>query len=167
VRSFANELGQLAQGVSNRVQGTDTIFFIPFSAVPSDRTVTYGRLVCDYRPQKSEPERTRLTGGGNLITYVKNYYLGTPFDIYKYMRLAIDTHPQEIIDQYALLGLVHNGFVYLEIRKGMYGLPQAGILANQLLVKRLAPFVTHTPGLWRHKHRPVLFSLVVDDFGVK
>jgi hypothetical protein len=53
----------------------------------------------------------------------------------------------------------------------MYGLPQAGILANQLLVKRLAPFgyypVTHTPGLWGHKHRHVLFSLVVDNFGVK
>jgi hypothetical protein len=87
------------------------------------------------------------------------------------MRLAIDTLPAEIIDQYALLGLVHNGYVYLEIRKGMYGLPQAGILANQLLVKRLAPFgyypITHTPGLWRHKHRPILFSLVVDDFGIK
>jgi hypothetical protein len=117
VRSFANELGHLAQGVSNRVQGTDTIFFVPFSAIPTDRTVTYGRLVCDYRPQKSEPERTRLTVGGNLITYpydvstdtsdlttaklvinstistpgarhmlidIKNYYLGTPLDIYEH-----------------------------------------------------------------------------------
>jgi hypothetical protein len=204
VRSFANELGRLAQGVGDRVQGTDTIFFIPFTAVPSDRTVTYGRIVCDYRLQKAEPDRTRLNVGGDLINYpydvstdtsdlttaklvinstistpdarhmlidVKNYYLGTPLDIYKYMRLAIAMLPQEIVDQYALLDLVHNGFVYLEIRKGMYGLPQAGILANKLLVKRLAPFgyypVTHIPGLWRHKHRPVLFSLVVDDFGVK
>jgi hypothetical protein len=61
--------------------------------------------------------------------------------------------------------------VYLEIRKGMYGLPQAGILANQLIVKPLALFgyypVTYTPGLWGHKHWPVLFSLVVDDFGIK
>jgi hypothetical protein len=205
VRSFANEeVGRLAQGVTNRVQGTDTIFFIPFAAVLSDCTVTYGRIVCGYCPQKAEPECTGLRVGGNLITYpydvstdtsdltttklvinstistpgarhmlidVKNYYLGTPLDIYEYMCLAIDTLPQEIIDQYALLGLVHNGFVYLEISKGVYGLPQAGILANQLLVKRLAPFgyypVTHTPGLWRHKHRPILFSLVVDDSGVK
>jgi hypothetical protein len=182
VCSFANEVGCLAQGVANRVQGTDTIFFIPFAAVPTDCTVTYGHIVCNYRPQKAEPERTRLTVGGNLITYpyhvstntsdlttaklvinstistsgarhmlidVKNYYLGTPLDIYEYMRLAINTLPQEIIDQYALLNLVHNGFVYLESRKGMYGLPQAGILANQLLVKRLALFgyypVTNTP----------------------
>jgi hypothetical protein len=53
----------------------------------------------------------------------------------------------------------------------MYGLPQAGILANQLLTKRLEPHgyyqCRHTPGLWRHKWRPVLFSLVVDDFGIK
>jgi hypothetical protein len=53
----------------------------------------------------------------------------------------------------------------------MYGLPQAGIIANQFLVKCLGPFgyypVTHTPGLWRHKRRPIMFSLVVDNFGVK
>ena len=29
------------------------------------------------------------------------------------------------------------------------------------------PEVAHTPGLWRHVTRPVQFSLVVDDFGVK
>ena len=53
----------------------------------------------------------------------------------------------------------------------MYGLPQAGILANQLLTKRLefkGYFqYCHKPGLWRHKWRPVTFSLVVDDFSVK
>ena len=53
----------------------------------------------------------------------------------------------------------------------MYGIPQAGILANKLLVKRPAHYgyypVEFTPGLWRHRWRPVVFSLVVDDFGVK
>ena len=53
----------------------------------------------------------------------------------------------------------------------MYGLPQAGMLANKLLKKRLAPLgyykVPHTPGLWRHQFRPVMFTLVVDDLGVK
>jgi hypothetical protein len=37
--------------------------------VPKNRTVTYAHFVCDYRPQKTEPERTRLTVGGNLIDY--------------------------------------------------------------------------------------------------
>jgi hypothetical protein len=204
VRSFANELGRLAQGVGKRIMGTNTIFFIPFARVPTDRTVTYGRLVCDYRPQKGKAERTRLTVGGILISCpydvstdmsdlttaklvinstistpgarqllidVKNYFLGTPLAIYEYMQLALNTLPEEIVLQYNLRAIAHNGYVYLEIRKGMYGLPQAGILANQLLVKCLAPFgyapVTHTPGLWKHESCPILFSLVVDDFGVK
>ena len=73
--------------------------------------------------------------------------------------------------QYNLDALAVNGLVYVEIRKGMYGLPQAGILANQLLKTRLVPHgyyeCKHTPGLWRHKWRPITFVLVVDDFGVK
>jgi hypothetical protein len=60
---------------------------------------------------------------------------------------------------------------YIFIDKGMYGLLQAGRIANYLLMKRLAPHgyhsVEHTHGLWRHETRPVTFTLVVDDFGVK
>ena len=53
----------------------------------------------------------------------------------------------------------------------MYGLPQAGILANKLhkgrLLKNHCFEVPHTPGLVWHKTRPVWFILVVDDFGIK
>jgi len=53
----------------------------------------------------------------------------------------------------------------------VWGLPQAGILANKLLRKRLKPHgyyeCINTPGLWQHATRPITFSLVVDDFGVK
>ena len=53
----------------------------------------------------------------------------------------------------------------------MYRLPQAGILANKLLQKQLAVHgyvpTEYTPGLWMHHTRPVLFSLVVDDFGIQ
>ena len=59
----------------------------------------------------------------------------------------------------------------MRIDLGMYGLPQAGILANKLLAKRLATAgyyqCQYTPGLWRHVWRPVTFCLVVDDFGIK
>ncbi len=59
----------------------------------------------------------------------------------------------------------------MEIRKGMYGLPQAGILANKLLKKRLALHgyfeQPHTPGLWKHISHPVWFNLYVNDFGTK
>jgi hypothetical protein len=59
----------------------------------------------------------------------------------------------------------------MEIRKGMYGLPQAGVLANKLLKKRLTWHgyfkQPHTPGLWKHHSRPVWFNLCVDDFGIE
>ncbi len=51
------------------------------------------------------------------------------------------------------------------------GLPQARILANKQLRRKLAPFgyyeCANTPGLWYHVSRPISFTLVVDDFGVK
>ena len=74
---------------------------------------------------------------------------------FEYMKIPIDILPQEIIIEYGLDKLVHNGFIYCEIRKGMYGLPQAGIIANKLLEKRLATHGYHTTpitlGLWKHK----------------
>jgi hypothetical protein len=59
----------------------------------------------------------------------------------------------------------------MEIHKGMYGLPQASILANKLLKERLAHHgyfeQLHTPGLWKHITHPVWFNLCVDGFGIK
>ena len=106
-----------------------------------------------------------------LVGYVKNFYLGTTITRYEYLRISVNIIPQEIIDQYNLLTLVSNGYLYIEIQRGIYGLPQAGIFANNQLIKLLEPKgyyqCRHTPGLWRHKCRPILFSLVVDDFGIK
>ena len=61
--------------------------------------------------------------------------------------------------------------MYIKIQKGMYGLQQAGLLAQELLKRQLAKNgYTHsklTPGLWTHHMRPIQFCLIVDDFGVK
>jgi hypothetical protein len=87
------------------------------------------------------------------------------------MRLRLDLIPDEIITEYKLNDIAEDGWVYTIIEKGMYGLPQAGILANKLLEERLDKEGYYqcqfTPGLWRHKWRPITFSLVVDDFGIK
>ena len=106
-----------------------------------------------------------------LTADLKDFYLGTPMDRYEYMRIPIAMIPEVIIEQYNLRPLIHNGHVYVEIRRGMYGLPQAGRLANDQLIKFLAPHgyepVPLTPGLWRHTTRDIIFSLVVDDFGIR
>ena len=59
----------------------------------------------------------------------------------------------------------------MEIRKGVSGLKQAGRLVSNRLTKNLvrngyAP-VPYTPSLWLHHTSDLLFSLVVDDFGIK
>jgi hypothetical protein len=102
---------------------------------------------------------------------IKNFYLGTPMARYEYMRMPINLIPTEITEAYNLPPFVHNGYVYIEIHRGMYGFPQAGIPAQQLLQKRLATHghrpCRHTHGLWKHDTRPTMFTLVVDNFGVK
>ena len=70
------------------------------------------------------------------------------------------------------LGRGHSiGWIYMRIKKGMYGLKQSRIIANQELVKHMAPFgyhlVKHTPGIWVHNIKKTLFSLVVDDLSVQ
>ena len=76
--SSANEFGRLAQGIGGRVQGTNTINFIPKYLVPEDRImdVTYGKFVCNIRPEKDEVHRTRFVVGGNRINYPGD--VGTP-----------------------------------------------------------------------------------------
>jgi hypothetical protein len=106
-----------------------------------------------------------------MMMDIKNYYIGTPLPRLEYMKMLLSRFPEEIIQKYNPNALAVDVWVYIEIRKGMYGLKQSGLLANQLLQTRLAPIgyfpARHTPGLWLHKTRPISFTLVVDDFAVK
>ena len=81
-----------------------------------------------------------------------NFYLKTPTERFEYMHIKIDLVPQAFIDENNLQDTIYNGYLYMEIRRGMYGLPQVGMLANKLLKKHLAPHgyyeVPHTSGLW-------------------
>eukprot|EP00804_Cyclotella_cryptica_P017724 CCRYP_001164-RA/>CCRYP_001164-RA protein AED:0.37 eAED:0.27 QI:0/0/0/1/0.33/0.25/4/0/1265 len=203
--SYAKELGRLCQGFTGTtptkkpVNGTDTFHVINFSDIPPDRLreVCYSNVVCKVRPEKDDPDRTRITIAGNRICYpgdvgtktahlnsvlsrrgakfgtfdISNFYLQTPLARPEYIKIKITDIPQEFINEYNLLHHVHNDWVYFEIHKGIYGLPQSGILAQKLLAECLAKEgyyqCTCTPGLWRHKWRPVMFTLIVDDFGVK
>jgi len=75
-----------------------------------------------------------------------------------------------VMKHYDLYDKVRNGYVYVRIGGGMYGLKQAGCIANDALVERLDAKgyrqCAHTPGLFRHETRKIAFSLVVDDFFV-
>jgi hypothetical protein len=205
IQGAANEIGRLANGVEPNIKtGTQTIHFIPISAVPAGRVITYLKIVASLKLHKDEKHRVRFTVGGDRIEYdgpvstptcdlttvkillnsvlstpgaefatgdIANFYLNTPMPRYEYMRIPVKDIPDIIMEQYNLHGLVHNGHVIVEIRKGMYGLPHAGLIANERLVKHLAKSgyvpAKRTPGLFKHITRPVTFALTVDDFGIK
>jgi hypothetical protein len=64
---------------------------------------------------------------------IKNFYLNTPMNRFEYMRLRIADMPDHVITQYNLQNkATHDSYVYCEIQKGMYGLPQAGTIAQKL-----------------------------------
>jgi hypothetical protein len=102
---------------------------------------------------------------------IKSFYLSAALEYYEYMKIPYSLFPRWIIKKYGLEEHVHNGYIFLEMRQSVWGLPQAGILANKKLKQKLAPFGYHkcknTPGLWYHKTRSITFTLVVEDFGVK
>ena len=102
---------------------------------------------------------------------ISDFYLNTLMNRPEYMRIPLKIIPQQMIDDYDLTELAHNGYIYFQVDKGLYGLVQAGKLAYDQLLQRLtaADFypAPHAPGLFLHKTRPISFTLCVDDFGIK
>ncbi len=89
----------------------------------------------------------------------------------EYICIKISDNSHEFINKYKLTGLDRDGWIYIKISQGCYGLSQAGILANNLLQSHLKAEgfyeAASTPGLWHHKWRPIQFCLIVDNFGIK
>jgi hypothetical protein len=103
---------------------------------------------------------------------ISNFYLMTSLHRPEFIRIKLSHIPNEVIEEYKLREkATKNGSIYIRAKRGMYGLPQAGLLANKLLEKRLNKHGYRqsklVPGLWKHDTRLIQFTLVVDDFGVK
>ena len=69
--SFGKEVGSLSQGLPSIVEGTDTLNYIFKNEIPAYRfkDITYARIVCNYRPEKKDPNRCRITVSGKLTNY--------------------------------------------------------------------------------------------------
>ena len=151
----------------------------------SDRcriTVEGDRLDCngETSTEVSSMETTKIHINSTISTKgatyacadVGNFYTNSRLTSPEYMRIHERDITQEVKDEYNVMDYVDDdGYVYCEITGAMYGLKAAGYIANQDLKKHLAPHGYYpskrTPGLWLHKTRPISFTLVVDDFGVK
>jgi hypothetical protein len=103
---------------------------------------------------------------------ISNFYLMTPLHRPEFIRLKLCEIPDEIIKEYTLQEkATKNGSIYIKAKQGMYCIPQSGLLANELLEKRLNKHGYRqsklVPGLWQHNTQPIQFALVIDNFGVK
>ena len=116
---------------------------------------------------------TVSTKGAQFMTInISNFYLNSPLPCPEFIKIKLSNIPEEIINKYNLREKSTSaGHVYIVADKSMYGLPQAGLITNELLKKRLNEHGYRqsklVPGLWKHNTRPVQCTLVVDDFGVK
>eukprot|EP00804_Cyclotella_cryptica_P011136 CCRYP_020838-RA/>CCRYP_020838-RA protein AED:0.39 eAED:0.39 QI:0/0/0/1/1/1/3/0/399 len=170
--SYSNELGRLCQGIGHhpvhkhkkRIGGTDTFKPIQYRDIPNQRKgdVTYTEWSA-----KSARKKLTLTAAH----HPRRRSHPVPRRLPEYARIKLSDIPGDFVQEYSLQDFAHNGYVYFEVSKGVYGLKQAGKLANDLLTQRLEMHGYYqcatTPGLWRHKWRPVLFVLIVDDFGIQ
>jgi len=176
--AFGKDFGGMAQGGDKTGQkGTKSVFVMTHKEIDIAKDAghkwTYARIVVNYRPQKEDPNQIRIAVGGNLITYkgntstrtadltaskllwnmcldIKNFYLTAALDYYEYMKIPLALLPEWIKNN--LDTNARDGFVFLEIGRAVWGLPQAGILANKLLRKQLKPHgyyeCVNAPGLW-------------------
>ena len=199
-----NEFARLAQGYGD-VEGLNVITFIAKRDLPDGKQVTYARYVVDYRPEKDEPWRLRITCGGDKLDYhgdttthsasmetikchlnnivssikakgatgdISNMYLGSLLPEAEYVRFRISLIPKEFIEAYNLQELATpDGYIYARVNKAWYGLKQAGKIAHDDLVERLAEAGYKKAGLvegyFKHETRNIDFTLVVDDFLIK
>jgi len=113
------------------------------------------------------------TEGAKFMTLdIKDFYLGTDLKRKQYMRIHRRMIPKATMDEFEISDPTfwRNDYIVVEISKGIYGLPEAGKLAQERLYKHLSNHgyvpAANTPGLLSHKTRDTYFTLVVDDFGV-
>ena len=142
---------------------------------------TYGGNVTDYSGLRAswtaDMQTVKLllnatvSEGANLCTLdIKDFYLGSDLEHDEYMWLTRAQVPPDLVERYGSRIIWSGDKTLVRIKKGLYGLPQAGRLAHDKLTKLLAKHgysTTNTPCLFQHATNGISFTLVVDDFLIK
>ena len=91
------------------------------------------------------------------------FYLATPMDWSEYAKIKVNDILTKFSDEYNLHAVTHNGWVYFEIVRGCYGIPQSGKVPKKLPCTRLNKAGNYEyetiPGLWRHTWCPIQLNL--------
>ena len=151
--------------LDRRVRGTFGGNLSDYSGDVTAHTADLSTIKCHLNSTLSTPGTRYMTAD------IKDFYLGTPMENPEWMWVDMRLIPDSIVSKYDLTSLARNGKVLARVDKGIYGLPQAGLLAQQRLIAHMAKHGYHqsptTPCLFTHAYRPISAVLVVDDFGVK
>ena len=159
-----------ADGKQYRVRGT----------YGGNRTSSYNGITASYQAAMTTVKlllnkNISIDGSRWMTMDVADMYLHSrlPDDQWEYMVLNIDEIPQEIIDTYDITSYISPGDTkaYVEVTGALYGMKQAGYLANKDIVEHLAnngyTQQPNTPCLFSHVTDDIEFSLITDDFGVR
>ena len=148
--------------IKRRVRGTVGGDKIEFTGERSSSTASMECLKCFLNAVVSEDAHW-------CTADIQDYYLGTPMENPEYMYILEKDIPPATKMKYDIE--FRNGRTMVTIRKGMYGLPHAGRIAQDKLILHLIEDgyhqCPHTPCLFIHESRNIFFVLVVDDFGIK
>jgi hypothetical protein len=122
----------------------------PEKAEPNQTRFTVGEDQINYPGEVATPIANLLVakilfnstistpGARFMMMDISNFYLNLPLACPEYIQIKISNIPEEIINEYNLRHEVNeSGHVHIEANKGMYGLLQAGLIANELLKKQL------------------------------
>ena len=93
---------------------------------------------------------------------IKDYFLATTMAQPEYTKVQYKHIPEDIRSRYnPHTKVIANSYIYIRIKKCMYGLKQATILAYENLKRSLLPFgyafIIGTVGYWKHDTRPATF----------
>eukprot|EP00804_Cyclotella_cryptica_P001905 CCRYP_007349-RA/>CCRYP_007349-RA protein AED:0.39 eAED:0.41 QI:0/0/0/1/0/0/2/0/360 len=178
--AYGKELGRLVQGLPSIVKGTNTIAFIQRTHVPQDRwkDVTYGRIVANFRPEKDDPYRIRLTVGGNRINLPGD--CGMPTADMIMVKILLNSVISTVNARFMAIDIKD---FYLNtpmerpeyMRLKLADIPAAiielyhlrDIARDGYVFVRIQKGIKINPGFWTHDWQPICFALCVDDFGVK
>ena len=103
---------------------------------------------------------------------LKDFFLATPMEGDKFMKVKYKHFPDDIHKRYNLdKKVTKDGHVFIRIKRGMYSLKQAAVFAYNHLQENLLQYgykhIVGTVGLWEHDTRPKKICVCVDDFGIK
>ena len=138
--------------------------------------------IIDYPGELSTPTSDLTTMKlhvNSTISDIKSIYIFMDVTYFylkigRYRRIHHDTdihYTTRICGKYNFKGEFRNEYIYVQVTKGVYGIPQSRQIAHDALVNHLEPYgclpSRKTLILWTHNIRPINFALVVGDYEVK